>query len=76
MQLQKSRKNVNIANDILKYKCSTFEPTNDFIKQIEQANFSNDEDSNVKILGLSTLTQEINYVVNYLKSIDYTNNKY
>ena len=66
---------INIANDILKYKYTTFEPTNDFIKQIEQANFSNDANSNVKILGLSTLTEEIDYVVNYLKSIDYTNKK-
>lgn len=66
---------INIANDILKYKYTTFEPTNDFIKQIEQANFSNDANSNVKILGLSTLTEEIDYVVNHLKSIDYTNKK-
>jgi hypothetical protein len=66
---------IDIANSILKYKYTTFEHNNNFIKQIKQANFSYDADSTVKITGLCTLNEEIDYIINYLKSIDYTNKK-
>jgi len=68
---------INIANSLLKYKYTTIctNLDNEYIKEIKQANFSNDNNCKIKIIGLSTLTDEIEYIINYLKSIDYTSKR-
>lgn len=77
-----SEKIINLANRLLKYKYFTLENTNGLItnndeniKQIVQANFFNDERSTIKIIGTNSLNDELEYLINHLRNIDYTNKK-
>jgi hypothetical protein len=73
-----SEKIINLANRLLKYKYFTLQNINyndENAKQIIQANFFNDESSTIKIIGTNSLNDEIDHLMNYLKTIDYTNKK-